>query len=104
MCLVMLMLQTEYLIFQPLCSRLTLAFCFVGRFESNPSSSESESGSDEEGKSKHKEKETKKKSPEKKRKSSEPSTSKAPKKKAKVAVRCFSGTCFGTNVWLINRA
>ena len=58
----------------------------IVRFESNPSSSESGSESNEEGKSKQKEKEKKKKSPEKKRKANEPSTSKSPKKKAKVAV------------------
>ena len=71
-------------------SRLTFYYCLCNhRFESNPSSSESESGSDEEGKSKQKEKEKKTKAPEKKRKSSEPSASKPPKKKAKVAVSSF---------------
>lgn len=60
---------------------------FIGRFESDPSSSESGSGSEQEEKPKvKKEKEKKKKSPEKKRKSAEPSPSKPPKKKAKVAV------------------
>ena len=66
---------------------LGLNLLFVGRFESDPSSSESGSGSEQEEKPKlKKEMEKKKKSPEKKRKSSEPSTSKPPKKKAKVAV------------------
>ena len=66
---------------------LGLNLLIVGRFESDPSSSESGSGSEQEEKPKlKKEKEKKKKSPEKKRKSSEPSTSKSPKKKAKVAV------------------
>lgn len=81
---------------------LGLNLLFVGRFESDPSSSESGSGSEPEEKPKlKKEKEKKKKSPEKKRKSSEPSpSSKPPKKKAKVAVSppFFSLLMFSVNV------
>ena len=81
---------------------LGLNLLFVGRFESDPSSSESGSGSEQEEKPKlKKEKEKKKKSPEKKRKSSEPSpSSKPPKKKAKVAVSppFFSLLMFSVNV------